>query len=135
MSAAEDRLGQEGEPAAVGLHYLLHGYVCGGGCFKPSTFEGWATFTQIFNARPDGCRYAIAQLVPIRVNPDSDPNTPLVLHDQPLERFACFDLYDERLVRGTPLRNRGLMPAPEPRWTAHSADALVMKAMALYDRP
>lgn len=119
----------------AGLHYLMHGYVCGGGCFKPSPFEGWVTFTQLFQRRPDGCRYAIVQPVPMRVNPDPDPDTPLVIHDEPLERWYCFDLQDDKLVLGTPLRNRGLISAPEPLWTAHNPDALVMKAMALYDRP
>ena len=136
-TTADGRRARSSEPtrgADVGFHYLLHGYVCGGGCFKPSPFDGWATFTQLFQRRPDGCRYAIAQPVPIRVNPDKSPNTPLVLHNEPLETWWCWDMHDETLVRGSPLHARGLLSPPPALWSAPNPDALVMKAFALYDR-
>lgn len=71
--------------------------------------------------------------MPLTIN--TDPGGPLVDHGEPLERWVCWDLQADALVHGTPLRNRGLISAPEPLWTANSADALVMKAMMLYDRP
>lgn len=119
----------------VVVHYLLHGYVCGGSCFQPSPFEGWASFTQIFQRRPDQCRYAIAQAVPLKqVDAEAD-GWKRVVTTGPEGDWLCWDLFDDSLVLGAPLRNRGLIAAPRPLWRAPNPDALVMKAMALYDRP
>ena len=111
------------------VHYLLHGYVCAGGCFTPSPFEGWVTFTLIFQRRPDGCRYAIAQEVPLV---QEDPMS--VVCGQPEPEWICWDLQSDALVFGTPSRQRGLLPPPPVLWRSTSVDGLVMKATALYDR-
>lgn len=130
MDRVEDQLTEtDGSPALVGVHYQLHCYVCGAGCTKPSPFEGWVTFTQIMRNRPDGCRFAIAQLVPLLHNNNPDPSTPLFITTEPAGPFVAFDLYTPRSVRAN-----GFIPAPPPLWTSESVDGLVMKAMALYGR-
>lgn len=117
------------DQAYVGLHYKLSCYVCGPACTKPSPFEGWVTFEQIFTKRPDGCRFAVAQGVPLRRNTDPNPNTPLFYHEGPTGDFLVWDLFNDRLTRGVvPLR------PPVPVWTGSTEDGLIMKAMALYGK-
>ena len=105
----------------VGMHYQLHCYVCGHGCTKPSPFDSWATFTQIFRNRPDGCRFAVARLVP-------------VFETHPRGPYVAWDLHDDELVRGKRVGPSGLIAPPPALWRSDSVDGLVMKAMALYDR-
>lgn len=120
------------EPLLVGLHFHLHAYICGNGCVKPSPFEAWATFTQIFQQRPNNCRFAVAQMVPLKQQFGH------VGYKGPEGDFLCWDLYDDDLLvtqrARSRARNDGLLGAPVPKWQGPSADALVMKAMALYDR-
>ena len=118
----------------VGLHYQLLAYVCGAACTKPSPFEGWATFTQIFNSRPDGCRFAVARIIPLHRNPNPDPNTPLVSSGEPTGPFVVWDLYDKELVSGKRVGASGSIAPPPALWLSDSSDGLIMKAMALYDR-
>lgn len=106
----------------AGIHYHLEGYVCGAGCVKPSPFEGWVTFTLIFQQRPNACRFAIAKLVPVY---SYEPQGP----------WLCWDLYADALTREINTHKPGgLIPPPWPKWQADSADALIMKAIALYER-
>ena len=116
----------------VGMHYKISAYVCGRGCSKPSPFEGWATFTQIFNSRPDGCRYAVAQGLPLRIR-ETDP--PTADHGAPTGPFVVWDLLDAQLVKGKRTAPSGLLMPPPPTWMGDSEDGMIMKAMALYEQP
>lgn len=104
-----------------GLHYKLECYICGPSCIQPSPFEGWVTFPRIFQQRPDGCRFAVAQLVP-------------VFEDRPEGDYLVWDLLTEELTMGRGLYAHGYLRAPAPLWQSPSLDGLIMKAMALYDR-
>lgn len=110
-----------------GLHYKLSCYVCGRACSHPSPFEGWATFATIFNRRPDGCRFAIARQLVMGVEYGAVVNR---LDDT----WVCWDLLDDGLIDRTS-RAVALVHPPLPRWTSASETGLIMKAMALYDRP
>lgn len=114
----------------VGMHYKLCAYVCGKGCTKPSPFEGWATFTQIFNSRPDGCRYAVAQRVPLLAQSGTT-----VSHGEPSGPYVVWDLLDDLLVKGKRTAPSGLLMPPPPVWLGDSEDGMIMKAMALYEQP
>lgn len=113
------------------MHWRLCAYVCGKGCTKPSPFgdDTWATFTQIFNARPDGCRFAIAQRVPMAITAQG------VVYDKPTGPFVVWDLFDDLLVRGKRAGEGGLLAPPPPKWMGEGEDGMIMKAMALYDHP
>jgi hypothetical protein len=101
----------------AGMHYHLEAYVCGAGCVRPSPFDGWATFTLIFQQRPSGCRFAIAQIVP-------------VFSYEPIGPYVCWDLHEDL----TTMPGNNLLTPPWPKWQGENADALIMKAMALYER-
>lgn len=111
----------------VGIHYQLCAYVCGRACIKPGPFEGWATFTQIVQSRPDNCRYAVARMAPVVKAGDTytvaDPTGP----------FIVWDLHDEELVRGHRTDGAGLIAPPPALWMGDTEDGMVMKAMARYD--
>lgn len=120
MKAAHDT--PPASDTLAGIHYKLEGYICGAGCVKPSPFEGWATFTLIFQQRPNNCRFAVARLVP-------------VFEYEPRGPWLCWDLFDDVLTMGQNTQQLGgLITPPWPKWQGASADALIMKAMALYDR-
>ncbi len=109
----------------IGLHYHLEAFVCGPACIKPSPFEGWATFAQIFNARPDGCRFAIVRVVP-------------VYERRPRGDYIVWDLYASPIggthgTYGAGLAYGDASP-PAPLWQGKTADGMIMKAMALYAR-
>ena len=113
----------------AGLHYELQAYVCGHACVQPSPFEGWATFAQIFNARPNDCRYAVVRRVTIQVDYDN-----VVKHTKPGGPFMVWDLYHDAVVsRAKRVAQLTLRPPP-PTWTGDTADGMIMKAMALYER-
>lgn len=117
----------------VGMHYVLSAYVMKGK-IEPSPFDGPRTFDAIFTARPEGCRFAVAQAVMLRRNPDPRPSTPLFNTDPaPSGPFVVWDLLDEELVRGRRRSESGLMAPPPALWMHDSEDGMVMKAMALYD--
>ena len=121
---------------SIGYHYELQAYVCGRGCVQPSPFEGWATFAQIFNARPAECRYAVVRRVPLRRNPDTDPNTPLFHSGDPEGSFMVWDLFHDSVVKHQKHKfDTLLLRPPPPTWTGPTADGMIMKAMMLYDRP
>lgn len=113
-------------PAA---HYELQAYICGKACSRPSPFEGWATFEQIFNARPDGCRYAVVRRVPLR-----NHNGKIIV-GPPAGDFLVWDLYHDDIVQHQWPWRPVLLQPPEPTWTGRTADGMVMKAMALYVEP
>lgn len=113
----------------VGLHYRLCAYVCGRGCIKPSPFEGWVTFTQILQQRPDGCRFAVAQMVPMVRDEDGTARFTGV----PQGPFVVWDLHDEELVRGKRTGPNGLVMPPPPLWMGESEDGMVMRAVLSYD--
>lgn len=113
----------------VGLHYQLHAYVCGKGCIQPSPFDGAATFTLIFQKRPSGCRFAVAQSYGVRIK-----DHVAIANKEPTGPFICWDLLDDELVRGRRTGPSGLIMPPPPLWTGPNADGLVMKAMHLFDK-
>lgn len=120
MNTGNIHASEVGRPLA-GVHYHLEAYVCRGGCTKPSPFEGWATFTLIFQQRPHECRYAVARLVP-------------VFSYEPAGPYLCWDLWDDSLLGGQNTQRNGLITPPFPLWQGPSPDALIMKAVMLYDR-
>jgi hypothetical protein len=89
--------------------FRCHAFVCGKSCSKPSPVEGWALFGDIFSHRPNDCRFAVVENV--------------------LGEFLAWDLLDDDLALG---QFRKVPPAP--MWDGPTADAVIMKAMALYDR-
>lgn len=113
-----------------GLHFHLHGYIGPHGEVRLSQWQGWATFATIFSNRPDRFRYAVArQLVLVQEDPASN-----TLVNKLADEWVCWDLLTDDLVRGRHLTNKGIIGAPIPLWHAETADALVMKAIHLYDR-
>lgn len=42
------------------VRYTLHGYVCGPGCWHPTSVQGTVTFEYVYMNRPSPCRYAVA---------------------------------------------------------------------------
>lgn len=90
--------------------FRVHAYVCGKACHHLGTIEGWALFGDIFAQRPDGCRYGVVEGA--------------------LGTFEVWDFYLEDIVTGAFRK----VP-PDPVWVGQSADELIMKAQALYDRP
>lgn len=100
--------------------YRLCAFVCAGGCVRPSPFEGWASFPTILAQRPDDCRFVIAENM---LSPDSV--------------FVCVDLRDSSIAPTGKIRMissvvLGLRDPPA-RWVGNDPDALIMKAIALYD--
>lgn len=118
----------------AGLHFQLSCYVCGPACTKPSPFEGWVTFAKIFERRPDGCRFAVARMVPILLIRQTDAGQSRAVVGDPAGPFLVWDLFDEKLVRGGGRVGDSLIP-PLPIWQGDSEDGMVMKAMALIDNP
>lgn len=99
--------------------YRLHVYLCGRSCIRQSPLEGWVTFEDVFHARPDQCRYAVAETVQ--------------------GTFLVWDMYDSRVW---PTSRSTLSPelivlaaaTPDPIDTGDSLDALIMKTMVRYER-
>jgi len=116
----------------VGFHWVLSAYVCGAACIKPSPFTGPVTFSQIMNDRPDKCRFAIAQRVPLRL--DKSWSAGLFMTGDPTGPFVVWDLFDDELVRGKRTGPSGLMSPPPAWFLCDSEDGAIMKAQALYDR-
>jgi hypothetical protein len=96
-------------------HYDLQAYVCGPGCTSPSPFEGWATFQQIFNARPHECRYA-------------------VVREAWSSQYVVWDMYHDDVTHRQNTHSVVLLRPPPPLWTGPTADSMIMKAMMLYGR-
>ncbi len=113
-----------------GLHYVLSCYVCGRACIKPSPFDGWVTFERIFQQRPDKCRFAIARQ--LELTQPTAGNGGLVYERSTV--WVCWDLLDDSLIDRAS-RAVLLLHPPEPKWTSPVEEALVMRAMALYDHP
>lgn len=115
----------------VGLHWRLICYVCGPGCTKPSPFEGWATFAQIFTNRPDGCRFAVAQRVPFGKVRTAGGRMSGPGPDGP---FVVWDLLDPSLIGGFNLQHGdSAIQPPEPRWQGDNEEGMIMTAMMLHD--
>lgn len=119
----------------VGMHYQLSGYVRRGGIVSPpAELAQPVTFTRIMQLRPNDCRFAIAQIVRLRRNPDKRASTPLYLTDDaPSGPFVVWDLLDDQLTRGQRTGPSGIMSPPPPLWMAESEDGMLMKALAFYD--
>lgn len=110
-----------------GAHYHLSCYV-GRTHTRAAEWEGWATFTTIFQRRPDGYRFAVARQLVMSEEGGKVVNR---LDDQ----WLCWDLLSDQLTGGHNLhRTDGLMRPPPPIWTGPNEEALVMRAMAQYDR-
>lgn len=88
--------------------YKLHAYVCGTACTKSSPFEGWATFDQIFNHRPNDCRYGVAQTTAGDV--------------------LVWDFYCDALLE----HNSLVLRAPPPVRMGFDLDAMTMATMMTY---
>lgn len=93
------------------IRFRAVAFVCGKGCVREPKVEGWATFYQLFDARPNDCRFLVVESAV-----DTD-------------RYAVWDLYADDIVMGF------FNDVPPPAcMVGDSADALVMKAMALYEK-
>lgn len=114
----------------VGMHFYLECYVTSETTTAPSPFEGWATFTQIFQKRPNKARFAVARMVPL-VRSD----TTVATSEAPAGDWMVWDFYASEFERNTRYSSRGLLAAPVPLWQGDSLDGLIMKAMHLYERP
>jgi len=122
----------------VGAHYVLSGYVRRGSVVPPP--EAWGvpakpqTFTVIMQNRPNDCRFAVAQIVRLRRNPDKRASTPLFLTDDvPSGPFIVWDLLDDQLVRGQRTGPNGLIAPPPPMWLVPTEDGALMKALMFYE--
>lgn len=117
----------------IGLHYRLCGYVARDRIVEPP-FDKPVTFTQIMNERPQDCRFAVAQAVKLRRNPDRRASTPLFLTDDaPSGPCVVWDLFDDQLVRGQRTDPNGLIMPPPPLWMNDSEDGMLMKALTFYE--
>ncbi len=111
-------------------HYELQAYVCGAGCVKPSPFEGWATFSQIFNYRPPECRFAVARRVPYRNHQGK-----IIVGPYAEGPYLVWDLYHDDVVRHQRHKQSSiLLRPPPPTWSGSTKDGMIMKAMVLYDK-
>lgn len=114
-----------------GTHYHLSCYV-GRTHTRAAEWEGWATFTTIFQRRPDGYRFAVARQMVLRSIGEGIAS---VVKHIPDDQWLCWDLLSDQLTGGHNLQHSdGLMRPPPPMWTGPTEEALVMRAMALYDR-
>ena len=115
---------------SVGLHFELQAYVCGADGIKPSPFEGWATFAQIYEKRPSECRFAVARRVPLRNHQGK-----VFTASRAEGPFIVWDFYhDEILVHQRFKTASSLLRPPTPTWTGYSRDGMIMKALMLYDQ-
>jgi hypothetical protein len=100
------------------IHFWLACYA-GAGRTVPSPFEGWATFERIFQARPDGLRFAIVRALEVVMEHGAVVN-------QLATRWICWDLYDQGLLDRAA---RGKLRRPAPIWIGPTEDALIMRAV------
>ena len=101
--------------AALHQQYRLCGYT-NGRVIGPGKFVGWAgTFTKIFNQRPDGYRFAIAEKLK---------------GEKRTGEFIVWDLFDNALLSA---KQQAFLLPPKPKWEGDNEDAMAMKAMMLYD--
>lgn len=115
--------------SSVSVHYELAAYICGAGCIKPSPFEGWATFAQIFGHRPDSCRYAVARPVPIRNHQGKG-----IIGPYSQGPWLVWDLYHDDVVRHQRHKVGSINLRPPPAtWSGLSKDGMIMKACMLYE--
>lgn len=123
------------EDTFVGMHYQLSGFVRRGGIVSPPKgLDKPATFTAIMQARPNDCRFAIAQIVRLRRNPDKRADTPLyITDDAPSGPFIVWDLLDDQLTRGQRTGPNGLIAPPPPMWLVPNGDGALMKALMFYE--
>lgn len=115
--------------SGVGLHFELQAYVCGPGGIRPSPFEGWATFAQIYGARPEECRFAVVRRVPLVARPLGGVTT-----GEPTGDYLVWDFYHDNILIHQRHRTDGLLRPPPATWCGESKDGMIMKAMMLYDR-
>lgn len=119
---------------SVGLHYEVDAYVAEGGVIHPRPHgDTWVSANTVYTKRPMFVRFAIVRKIPLRVNRDVDPNTPLYVYGAPDPEWQCWDFHDDVFMTNTARRGGGEFRAPGPKWTADNPDALVMKAVALMD--
>lgn len=118
----------------VGYHFQLECYVGPGGDIRPSPFEGWATFPQIFSRRPDKFRFAVARMVPLKRVTISAQRDVVEAGDAPDGDWLVWDLLADDITNGRGLRSRGILGTPAPLWQGEHLDGLVMKCVALYDQ-
>lgn len=103
------------DPDPAGLHYKLAAYICAGGCVKLAPFEGVVTFRQVYDGRPFQCRYAVARETRLFSRDDMD--------------WLAWDFFK---IPNYPINEQ--VRAPAPLWRGGDPDALIMKAIALYDQ-
>lgn len=119
----------------VGLHYKLLAYVCGPNCIQPPTLSEPATFTAIMEARPEKCRFAVAQAYRLRTAAGSTKDHPKYTTDDfPSGPIVVWDLFDDLLVRGKRMAPSGMLMPPPPKWHGNTEDGMVMVAMTNYDK-
>lgn len=124
----------EGADPIVGLHYRLYAYVCGKACIQAPPHTDPVTFTTVFNERPNKCRFAVAQQIPLVRGKQPPGPTHIVTYGDPTGPFVVWDLFDDELVRGRRAGPSGFL-APPPAWyLGPTESAATMKALALYDK-
>jgi len=107
----------------VGMHYQCCGYIVEGGGVTPAPFEGWATFTQIVQQKPDKAMLAIGRRVPlVQTGATTVSSAPA-----PKGLFLVWDL--RRLPKTTA---DDLLNAPAPVLTNPTEDGAVMLALIKY---
>ena len=111
----------------VASHYELQAYVCGRSCVKPSPFEGWATFTQIFQNRPSDCRFAVVRRVPLRSHDGT-----VFLAARADGPYLVWDLYRDGVTEHQWRHPTLLLRPPPATWSGRSKDGMIMKAMMFY---
>ena len=124
------------EPEILGRHFLVRAWVGPGGQVLEARTEGWQTFPQIWS------QWNAMASAPSGVAPYTSFGA------NPFHRFVVFErkrIFQSGVVLGcwehsTVMRwvrndkHQFTLRPPEPLWTADTVDALVMKAIALYDR-
>lgn len=85
--------------------------------------------------RPDKFRFAIARMVPLKYVRVNAQRYVVEAGDEPAGDWLVWDLLSDEIVNGRSLRNKGYIGNPVPLWQGEHLDGLIMKAVALYDRP
>lgn len=130
-------MGDDHPHMSVGYHFEFIAYICEGGCIRQSPFDGWVTFTTIFQQWPaDTCRFAVARRVPLIMAEKwlLDPSKGLFSYSEPIGPYLAWDFLSEPMTEVAKAARYGLISAPEPTVTGDTEDGLVMRLAMLYDK-
>ena len=82
-------------PSALSRWYQLRAYVCNCGDVRVAIDMGVTTLTQVFQRRPDGCRFAVVQVLGVEKVRDSTYATTTYEN-----QFLTIDLYELKTTDG-----------------------------------